>query len=82
MNQNLKNKKALCDFENIESKVYDVINTPEWDKFIKPIDLINILKKNNLRLDQIDGMKFDLVTDKWSISRDKSVNYIAKFIKN
>tara|TARA_B100000768_G_C11160653_1_gene324363 strand:- start:111 stop:833 length:723 start_codon:yes stop_codon:yes gene_type:complete len=58
------------------------IGTHEWDKFIKPIDLINILKKNNLRLDQIDGMKFDLVTDKWSISRDKSVNYIAKFIKN
>ena len=58
------------------------IGTHEWDKFIKPIDLINILKKNNLRLDQIDGMKFDLVMDKWSISRDKSVNYIAKFIKN
>jgi 2-polyprenyl-6-hydroxyphenyl methylase/3-demethylubiquinone-9 3-methyltransferase len=35
------------------------IGTHEWDKFIKPIDLINILKKNNLRLDQIDGMKFD-----------------------
>ncbi len=34
MNKNLK-KKALCDFENIESKVYDVINTPEWDKFIR-----------------------------------------------
>ena len=38
MNKNLKKKEALCDFENIESKVYDVINTPEWDKFIKPID--------------------------------------------
>ena len=58
------------------------IGTHEWDKFIKPIDLINILKKNNFRLDQIDGMKFNLVMNKWSVSTDKSVNYIAKFIKN
>ena len=57
------------------------IGTHEWDKFIKPIDLINIQKKNNLKLDQIDGMKFNLIKDKWNISEDKSVNYIAKFIK-
>ena len=58
------------------------IGTQEWDKFIKPIDLINIQKKNNLKLDQIDGMIFNLIKDKWNISEDKSVNYIAKFIKN
>ena len=58
------------------------IGTHEWQKFVKPDDLINILKKNNLNLDKIDGMKFNLLVDKWSISRDKSVNYIAKFIKD
>lgn len=58
------------------------IGTHEWEKFIKPEDLTNILKKNNLNLDKIDGMKFNLLLDKWSISRDKSVNYIAKFVKN
>ena len=58
------------------------IGTHEWEKFIKPDDLINILKKNKLELDKIDGMKFDLLMDKWSISKDRSVNYIAKFIKN
>ena len=58
------------------------IGTHEWDKFIKPDELINILKKNNLNLDRIDGMKFNLLIDKWDISNDKSVNYIAKFIKN
>ncbi|MDA9598570.1 bifunctional 2-polyprenyl-6-hydroxyphenol methylase/3-demethylubiquinol 3-O-methyltransferase UbiG [Candidatus Pelagibacter sp.] len=58
------------------------IGTHEWEKFVKPDDLINILKKNNLDLDRIDGMKFNLLFDKWSISKDKSVNYIAKFIKN
>ena len=58
------------------------IGTHEWDKFIKPDDLINILIKNNFKLDKIDGMKFNLLMDKWNISGDKSVNYIAKFIKN
>jgi len=41
-----------------------------------------ILKKNDVRLDRLDGMKFNLVTDKWKISDDKSVNYIGTFIKN
>ena len=58
------------------------IGTHEWDKFMKPDELIKILKENNLNLDRIDGMKFNLLIDKWDISNDKSVNYIAKFIKN
>ena len=58
------------------------IGTHEWEKFIRPDDLISILKKNNLTLDKLDGMKLNLLTDKWNISSDKSVNYIAKFIKN
>ena len=58
------------------------IGTHEWEKFIKPNELIDILKKNNLRLDRLDGMKFNLIMDEWKISNDKSVNYIAKFIKN
>ena len=58
------------------------IGTHEWEKFIKPHDLINILEKNNFKLDRIDGMTFNLLMDKWDISKDKSVNYIAKFIKN
>ena len=58
------------------------IGTHDWEKFIKPDDLINILKKNDFKLDQIDGMEFNLLMDKWNITKDKSVNYIAKFIKN
>ena len=58
------------------------IGTHEWEKFVKPMDLINILKKYNLKVDSLDGMKFDLIKDEWSISSDKSVNYIGKFIKS
>ena len=58
------------------------IGTHDWEKFVKPEDLINILKKNNLILDELHGMKFDLIKNQWNLSSDKSVNYIAKFIKN
>ena len=58
------------------------IGTHEWDKFVKPEELILILKKNNFNLEKVDGMKFNILTDKWKISRDKSINYITKFIKN
>ena len=58
------------------------IGTHEWEKFVKPSDLEIILKKNNLSLVKLDGMKFDLLNDEWSISKDISVNYISKFIKD
>ena len=58
------------------------IGTHEWEKFVIPEDLIKILKGYNLSLDKLDGMKFNLIKDQWSISSDKSVNYIGKFIKD
>ena len=58
------------------------IGTHEWEKFLKPEELIFILKRNNLKIDRVDGMQFNILTDKWKVSEDKSVNYIAKFIKS
>jgi 2-polyprenyl-6-hydroxyphenyl methylase / 3-demethylubiquinone-9 3-methyltransferase len=58
------------------------IGTHDWEKFIKPDDLVNILKKYKLQLDSLDGMKFNLIKDEWNLSSDNSINYIGKFIKN
>ena len=58
------------------------IGTHDWEKFIKPEDLIKILKKHNLKLENLDGMKFNVFKDEWNISSDKSINYIGKFKKN
>jgi 2-polyprenyl-6-hydroxyphenyl methylase / 3-demethylubiquinone-9 3-methyltransferase len=58
------------------------IGTHEWEKFIKPDDLINITKKNNLILRKLDGMKFNILNNDWKISNDTSVNYIVKLTKN
>ena len=58
------------------------IGTHEWGKFVKPENLKLILNKNNLNLKKLDGMNFNIITDQWSISKDLSVNYIAKFTKS
>ena len=58
------------------------IGTHEWEKFVKPEDLKNILRKNNLVLNSLDGMNFNIIKDEWNISKDISVNYITKFKKN
>ena len=57
------------------------IGTHEWEKFVKPEELQVIQKKNKLVLNKLDGMQFNMIKDKWKISKDTSVNYIAKFIK-
>ncbi len=57
------------------------IGTHEWEKFVKPNDLIDMLKKYDLKLASLDGMKFNLIKNEWSLSSDKSINYIGKFIK-
>ena len=58
------------------------IGTHEWEKFIKPEELINISKKFDLSLSDLQGVKFSLIKNNWNFSSDKSVNYIAKFVKN
>ena len=58
------------------------IGTHEWEKFVKPDDLKNILKKYDLSLNKIVGMNFNVIKDEWNISKDLSINYIGKFIKN
>ena len=58
------------------------IGTHDWNKFIKPDELIKITKINNLKLEKLDGMNFNLLTNEWNLSSNNSVNYIAKFKKN
>ena len=58
------------------------IGTHEWEKFVKPDELINFLNKFSLKLTDLKGIKFDFLNNDWKFSSDTSVNYIAKFIKN
>ena len=57
------------------------IGTHDWEKFVEPSKLIEYGEKNSLELEKIDGIKFNPIIDEWKISKDHSVNYIAKFTK-
>jgi len=58
------------------------IGTHDWEKFLTPQELEMVAKKNNFISDEVVGMKFNLLTKKWSKSKDHSVNYISTFLKN
>ena len=57
------------------------IGTHDWEKFVRPNELTEILNKYNLKLNSLDGLKFNIIKDEWKFSSDKSVNYIGKYIK-
>ena len=57
------------------------IGTHDWNKFLKPEDLINICKNNSLNLNNLIGVKFDILKNEWIVSEDSSVNYLAQFSK-
>ena len=57
------------------------IGTHDWEKFVEPSTLISFGEKNFLKLNKIDGLKFDIISNYWKLSEDKSINYIAEFRK-
>ena len=58
------------------------IGTHDWNKFLTPQELEVITSKNRFTVDEVIGMKFNLFSQKWFKSNDKSVNYISTFLKH
>ncbi len=57
------------------------IGTHDWNMFVKPEELEQICKKNCLVLDEILGVKYNVLTGIWETSLDNDVNYLTRFIK-
>jgi len=57
------------------------IGTHDWNKFLTPQELEVIVKKNNFKIDETVGVKFNFLLKKWSKCSDVSVNYISTFLK-
>ena len=58
------------------------IGTHDWNKFIKPEDLENLLFKEKMITKDVSGLNYNPFTKKWKRSKDLSVNYIICSIKN
>ncbi|QXK91959.1 bifunctional 2-polyprenyl-6-hydroxyphenol methylase/3-demethylubiquinol 3-O-methyltransferase UbiG [Neoehrlichia mikurensis] len=50
--------------------------THKWQKFVKPSQIVNMLLQQNVIVQDITGISFNVIKNKWSLSRDISVNYI------
>ena len=57
------------------------IGTHDWNMFVRPDDLVKICKENSLILDESFGVKYNIISDKWSLSSDEDINYMARFKK-
>ncbi len=58
------------------------IGTHDWNKFIKPEELEKNLLTQNFRTENISGLQFNPIINKWKKSNNLSVNYIICSIKN
>ena len=50
-------------------------NTHDYNKFIKPDELKNVLIKKGFKIENIKGLKYNLFSGKWKLSDDTSINY-------
>ena len=58
------------------------IGTHSWEKFLKPEEIEERLSKLNLNKLNLDGLKFNIMSNNWSLSKNCSVNYIIVVKKN
>ena len=58
------------------------IGTHDWNKFLKPEELIEKMSKLNFKNKNVKGLEFNPFLNKWKRSDNLSVNYIITNIKN
>ena len=55
--------------------------THDWRKFVRPSELAGGLRRHGMTLATLRGMTYVPLGDRWSLTRDLDVNYLALAIK-
>lgn len=55
--------------------------THDWNKFIEPEELVDMLQINECILRKVLGMSYNPITDNWSWTENKDINYIVHAMK-
>ncbi|QKX01693.1 bifunctional 2-polyprenyl-6-hydroxyphenol methylase/3-demethylubiquinol 3-O-methyltransferase UbiG [Wolbachia endosymbiont of Cruorifilaria tuberocauda] len=50
--------------------------THNWNKFLKPSEIANYLRENNVTLQNMAGMEYNVIKREWNLTEDVGVNYI------
>jgi 2-polyprenyl-6-hydroxyphenyl methylase/3-demethylubiquinone-9 3-methyltransferase len=57
------------------------VGTHEWRRFITPVELARLGRAAGLRMSDSAGLSYQPLQQRWSITRDLSINYIAAFAR-
>jgi len=55
--------------------------THDWKKFLKPAEFASALRPAGIEVKAFEGMRFDLIHDRWSLCRNLDVNYLLYGVK-
>jgi len=50
--------------------------THKWSKFVRPAELIGLLRRGGFRVDEVTGLAYSPLRDRWTLGRDLDVNYM------
>jgi 2-polyprenyl-6-hydroxyphenyl methylase/3-demethylubiquinone-9 3-methyltransferase len=50
--------------------------THDWNRFLKPLELKDMLEDTGLRVEALQGIAFDVARWEWKLSADSDVNYM------
>ncbi|MFS8000977.1 putative methyltransferase [Helianthus anomalus] len=56
--------------------------THQWSSFLTPEELVLILQRTSISVEEMAGFAYDPLTGQWSLSDDIGVNFIAFGVKN
>jgi len=80
INKTLKAKfLAIFVAENVLNFV--ARGTHDFNKFIKPSTLVNLLRENGIGVNEIRGMSYDILNRQFKLSNSTDVNYIGYGVK-
>lgn len=50
--------------------------THSWNKFVKPAEIAEHLRKDDVAIEDIKGIKYSIINNQWQLTDDISINYI------
>lgn len=51
--------------------------THDWRKFVRPSEIAALLRAGGMAIEELTGVSFNPISDRWRLSKDLDVNYMA-----
>lgn len=58
------------------------VGTHQWGRFVRPSELAAALRPHGLTITAMDGLSYQPIQQRWRLTKDLSVNYLAFAIKD